>query len=139
MGDATKAVQLRPYHFKKGESGNPNGARGYHNRRKAAKEISTECLARISEALFDGDIAGLHELLTDPTLTPIEKLCIGVIEKAWNRGDAMALNLLLDRFLGKIPDKLDVKNTTPVAGTFAELTDDELEKRRALLDEAGTE
>ena len=128
-------ANLKPYHFKKGQSGNPNGSRDYAHRRRSVKEVSSECLIRIASTLFDGDMQSLKDLSNDATVTPIEKLCIGVVIKAFERGDAQALGLLLDRFVGKITERVEV-TASKKEETLVSLTDDELAARMARLEEA---
>ena len=137
MSSIKDAYWLKPYHFKKGEGGNKNGARNYNNRRRAARDVSPECLSRISSALFDGSMEDLKGLLEASDVTPIEKLCIGVVIRAYDKGDAQALGMLLDRFVGKVIEKKEISVPQASSGGFANLTDDELAKRAAQLEEAG--
>lgn len=125
--------------WKPGQSGNPNGSRTYANRLKAAKEVGPECLNRIADVLFDGSTEELRELSVDPTLTPIERVFIGVVIAAFNKGDATALNILLDRFMGKVAnktEKVEVEISQAAGPGLDSLTREELEKRRAVLAQA---
>lgn len=128
--------------FKKGASGNPNGSSLRQRENQAVRRVGKETLNRIASTFFEGNIEGLKSLSQDKSLTPIEKLCIAVLLKAVEKGDTFAMNSLLDRFIGKERDVVEVKNVNTDINDFRSLTDDEILRRRELLvkahDDSGT-
>lgn len=125
--------------FQKGQTGNPNG---YSKRAREAgvvRRVGKETLNRIAETFFEGSIDGLRELSQAKDLTPVEKLFIAVLLKAVEKGDTGALNTILDRFIGKERDVVEVKNVNTDINDFRSLTDDEILRRRELLVKANND
>jgi hypothetical protein len=134
MGNTTKGrPHLAPYVWKPGQSGNPNGRE--KGGTKYFRKVSPACLERIADALFHGTVDDLEVLFNAKDVTPIEKLAISCAKTAYQKGDTLAMQMFLDRFVGKVPDKLKVQPVAQ-AETLEALTDDELMRRATLLDEA---
>ncbi len=120
-----------------GQSGNPNAKRTYANRVKAVRAVSNDCLNRVQEILFDGSVEDLEILSKSEDVTPIEALFIAVVMKAVQKGDAISLSILMDRFLGKVKDKTEVTvRAEGAAARVASMSREELEKRRELIKNA---
>ena len=127
------------HRFKKGQTGNPNGGSKRMREAQAVRRVGKETLNRIAETFFEGSIEGLKALNNDKSLTPIEKLFIAVLLKAVEKGDSTAMNVILDRFIGKEKENIEVKNVATDVNDFRSLTDEELLRRRELLIEANKE
>lgn len=108
-----KAPQLRPYHFKPGQSGNPGG-------RPKMDEA-----AKIARAVFENNPAAVYQAMA----------------KALLKGNAYAYSQLADRAYGKLKESVEVthlEQDTPDADLSKRIAD--LERDLGLareIDEAG--
>ena len=107
----SRAPQLRPYHFKPGQSGNPSG--------RPAKPLTERLLARLAKE--DENLA--------------ERLVQALIDRAEDNdpkvaGPAVkAITEIFDRVEGKVEQKVDLK-----AGVYQTVDDVQLDQRlQALL------
>jgi hypothetical protein len=97
-----QAEQLRPYQFKKGQSGNPGGVpKAYSEVAALAREYSAPAIRRLAEIVFD--------------------------RRAKHRDVINAAALILERGLGKPPAlvklEVDERRTQPVAAQELAITD----------------
>lgn len=66
----------------------------------------------------------LMDVLKDPATIALELMVVSVLVKAINTGDQVRLQFLLDRIIGKIPEKIEMKTQ--------DVTDEEKLKKMAL-------
>ena len=97
------APQLKPYHFKKGDSGNPKGRPPLPPELKAISPFTASELSRIISKYGRLTKGVLYEVLENPA-TPVMDLSVcKLFEKCLVEGDYARLNFLLDRCIGKPP------------------------------------
>ena len=97
------AAHLKPYHFKKGDSGNPKGRPPLPPELKAISPYTATELSRRISKYGRLTKAALYEVIDDP-LTPVMDLSIcKMFEKCLEEGDYTRLSFLLDRCIGKAP------------------------------------
>ena len=93
--------------FQAGKSGNPLGAAVHNPEVKAIRRLTQADVADIGSLILEGNVEKLKEVQMDPTTTVLRVWICSVAIKAINRGDAQALNALLDRIVGKAKDVLE--------------------------------
>lgn len=97
--------------WKPGQSGNPNGGRAHDPALKAVKKMTKEELGKIGQLVLDGDYETLVELAGDREASVLTQMFASVCLRIINKGDASALDMLLNRIVGKVKDELDVGGT----------------------------
>lgn len=121
---------LKPYQFKKGQSGN------YGGRPKSAfKRVSDDVWSRFVDELTNGGPGALERLYNSPDRTDFEKTVIELWTSVGRDGNVQAFIGILDRIMGKQHTRVEVQPVTEKVN-MVELSDDELSRRAALLDEA---
>lgn len=94
--------------FKKGQSGNPDGARKHNPIKRTIKRLTLKELKDLSCLLLDGDVEALKRIAKDPKTRSIKAMVASVAYRIVVKGDAQALNILLDRLVGKVPSPVRV-------------------------------
>lgn len=98
--------------FKKGVSGNPQGARLHNQDLKLIRVMTHDELAKFGSLLINKEIPELREMVEKPEgVSSLISLYSSVIVKAFDNGDMNSLNLLLDRIVGKTKERIDVNVT----------------------------
>ncbi len=114
------------HRFKPGVSGNPSG------RPKAPADLVN---ARMTNAtLFEDSVykhmgitvAALELLMKDKTLTVRDMVVVRLLALAMQKGDIARFNFLLERTIGKVADKLDIRAAV-VTKTLHDQIVDEIE------------
>ena len=123
-GSSHSAEHLKPYAFKPGQSGNLRGRPSGPSPTKRAIELLTMSPAK-RKAL---------EKKLGQKIPTLDQIIVGWLEECVG-GDMQAVRELLNRFDGKVPDKIDVRMTMRaeaerIASEYDGVTADEL------LDEA---
>ena len=88
-------------HFQKGNKANPRGAGAHNKDVKAIRRLTHEEIAEIGSLILDGNLKRLTEVRDDKNSTVLKVWICSVAIIAINKGDAQALNALLDRIVGK--------------------------------------
>lgn len=96
---------LRP--FKKGQSGNPQGGKLHKTKRVSAKikRLTNQDLEKLGSLLTEGDFKELKRIAKDKSESPLRYWTSNIIMKAAEKGDSFAWNQILDRLIGKVPQK----------------------------------
>lgn len=110
------------HRFKKGKSGNPLGGKLHKPRlSKLLNKITGEALSEAIELAMLSTPAEVNEIIKDPE-TPLATLVIlRAASDAANHGNFEKFNLILERVLGKVPNRVDHTtngesiNTSPVS------------------------
>lgn len=105
--------------FPKGVSGNPLGA-GHPNYERTSsimKRLTAREVKDLSGLILNGDIEQLQAIARNKKEKVIKVMLASVAVKIISKGDAGALNILLDRLIGKVPNPIRLGNTdgTPIA------------------------
>lgn len=109
-----RGSNLKQYSFKPGESGNPNG--------RPPEDISTKILTRYTRAVVSETLNKVLELtekeaedlLLDPEGTLFEKAVVKVVLVARRDGDFTQLEKILDRCIGRVPQKIEGDSENPI-------------------------
>lgn len=99
--------------WKKGQSGNPKGYAGDVPELKAIKRMTKEELVDIGSLVVKGDVANLKAIAADPKATVIRVMLAAVAVKIINKGDMHALDILLNRLVGKVKDEIKFEGGAP--------------------------
>lgn len=98
-------ANLKP--FKKGEVHNPIGQNAHDPVKKAIKKLTQEQLAEVIETILSGTPDDLKKLWQGKDATILQMIVAKAVTKAMERGDWSVPNALLERVLGKVPEKID--------------------------------
>lgn len=96
--------------FKKGQSGNPSGRPPLPPEVKAAKALTTAQFIETASRYLQATPAQLRDARESDDTTALDRVVISIIEGAMIFGDERKLTMLLDRTIGKVPDKLESEN-----------------------------
>lgn len=105
--------------WKKGQSGNPSGRRPDPPELRAIKNLTEEELVEIGSLVVKGNIDDLKRIKDDPNTTVLKAMIAAVAIKTIAKGDGQALEVLLNRLIGKVKDKVEVTSTNQTAITAA--------------------
>lgn len=96
---------LKPYEFKPGESGNPNGRPPGAGKeiRKYTRQLIGETVTKLLEQTCDE----LEETAKRKDTPAIEATVARVILKCKSKGEFTDLDRILDRIIGKVPQKFE--------------------------------
>lgn len=117
--DDEKSKRARPhlaaYRWKKGFAPNPTGI-NQDPEIKKLKRLTTKELVELGSFLLDNNIYKLQEMAEEAIKNPDSehsslKIWIArIILKSSQKGDARALDTLLNRIVGKVPDRVKVED-----------------------------
>lgn len=112
---------LRP--AKKGEIRNPHGARAHKNGRLKGnvKRLTALEVERIGALVLRHDLQGLKKLAQDDTASVLMVWVASCAAKAIIRGDAQVLDVLLNRFIGKVKDRIQLTSKNNSTLTIVDL------------------
>lgn len=100
---------LRPA-WKKGQSGNPDGGKKHNPELKAIKNLTEKELIEVANMVIKGTMDELLETREDPESTVLQRMLASVAVRVMKKGDMHAMDILLNRMIGKVKDKIDVNN-----------------------------
>jgi hypothetical protein len=103
--------------FQKGQTGNPLGAAIHNKDLKKVRHLTHEDLSTIGTLILESNIAALEAIKANPDTTALRVWFCSVALKAIEKGDAQSLNVLLDRIVGKVSDKVQVTGNGAVGFT----------------------
>lgn len=95
--------------FKKGQSGNPNGRPKFPLEVQVAKAFNRNVVELALAKYLSLPIGELKKLKDDPTLPSHDQIVISIIISSILFGDAGRYSFLLDRLIGKVPEKIDIE------------------------------
>ncbi len=102
-----------PNGFKKGKSGNPLGGKLHNPVRRAIKKLTQDQISEIGSFILSNNKEKLNEIVQDKDASILKVWICSIAGNAIKKGDASALNTLLDRIVGKVTDKIEVKVPKP--------------------------
>ncbi len=102
--------KMKATQFKKGQSGNPDGARKHDPIMKQLKNLTEEEMMEIGSLVVKGSINELKAISKDPNASALKCMIASVAIKTVAKGDAHALEILLCRLIGKVKDKVEINS-----------------------------
>lgn len=105
--------------FQKGQVANPGGRRKLPDDIKEARKVTQDELERsINRAVFSTR-AELAALVKDPGTRMLDVMVASIVAQASQKGDQQRLDFLLNRMIGKVKDRIEVKPQEPFIITRA--------------------
>lgn len=101
---------LAKHTFKKGQSGNPEGARAHNPAIKALTKLTIESYREVIEIVMTGTLQDLKEMAEDPKTSALQVGIATSFMKAIKSGDYAIIEKIAERIIGKIPDELNVNS-----------------------------
>jgi hypothetical protein len=92
--------------WKPGQSGNPLGGKMHDPALKAIKNLTKAELVTIGNLIIKRDIKALKEVIDSKDATVLQVMLASVAEKIIRQGDMHALDILLNRLVGKVKDEI---------------------------------
>ncbi len=102
------APQLNPYKWKPGESGNPNGRPKDPPEVKEIKLLTKQYFKEIGSLIVLGNIDELERIAQDRKQPVIKVMIAAVAVKAMSKGDMVAIDMLLNRLIGKVKEEVEL-------------------------------
>ena len=93
--------------FQPGKSGNPAGRPPEPAELKAVRALTKSQLAEIGIMVATGDHDALRAIMEDDGETVLKKMIASVCLKVIHKGDMNALDVLLNRLIGKVKDEIE--------------------------------
>ena len=103
---AKSANHLKAHRFKKGQTGNPDGARLHDPLVKAFKNLTKDEMMEIGTLVLKGSIDELKQVSKNPKTTVLKAMLAAVAVRTISKGDPGALEVLLNRLIGKVRDDI---------------------------------
>ena len=94
--------------FKKGQSGNPLGGKLANPEMRAIRNLTEAEMVNIGSLILKGSIKDLQAIAKDPNSTVLQAMMAAVAVKTMQKGDAQALDVLLNRLIGKVKERVEV-------------------------------
>ncbi len=98
------------HRWKAGQSGNPLGRGAGDPALTAIKNLTKAELIEIGNLVIKGSVKQLRELKDDEDQTVLKRMLASVCVKVISKGDMQALDVLLNRLVGKVKDDVTVTN-----------------------------
>jgi hypothetical protein len=99
---------LKP--IKKGQIMNPEGARSHNPIKKELKKFTNSYLVSVIELAVMGNLQGLAAVVKNPDSPAIQVGIAKALHKAIENGDWGTLESIVQRVVGKIPDRVHFGN-----------------------------
>lgn len=98
--------------FPKGVSGNPLGAGhpNYDRTSSVMKRLTAREVKELSYLILNGDMDELKKIATDKKERVVKVMLASIAVKIITKGDANALDILLNRLIGKVPNPIRLGN-----------------------------
>lgn len=106
---ANRGEHLKQYYFPAGTSGNPDGRPKLENSEKELRRYTREHIADVINKVGELKDAEVQLLLSDPDSTQMEKVVAKVMLTARSEGTFSELDKMLDRAIGKVPQKTELE------------------------------
>lgn len=110
MGNKKSEANLKK--FKKGQSGNPLGGKLHNPELRMIKHLTQSELIEIGNLVIKNNTDRLREIAKDPQASVIKVMIASVAVKIISKGDMHALDVLLNRLVGKVKDQVAVTHQT---------------------------
>jgi hypothetical protein len=103
--------------IKKGEVRNPNGGRAHYQGRVSSsfKRLTADEVRDIGSAILSNDTLALRAIIKDPKNSVLKVWVASCAFKAITKGDANTLEILLNRFVGRVKEDIQINAVVEVA------------------------
>jgi hypothetical protein len=110
-----KGVKTGGRDFTKGHKFGKGGA-GHNPALKAIRKLTNDEIAQLGTLILEGNLAALQDIKNDTNASVLKVWFASVAVKAISRGDAAALNAILDRIVGRSKETVELtgKNGNPI-------------------------
>jgi hypothetical protein len=98
---------------------------------KRIRALTQEQVEEVGDLILMGNFEALKALKDDPSASVLKTAIAAVAMKIIKKGDAQALNVLLDRLVGKIPSRYeaDIETKFEIVRRVESLDNQEIAKR----------
>ncbi len=117
---------------KKGEIRNPLGGKAHNPELRMVKRLTAIEVAEIGSLVLKNDIAALKAIAKEQTASTLKVMIAAVAVKVIEKGDAHALDVLLNRLIGKVKEHVEVTGVLGLAPMTSEERTKELIRLRKL-------
>ena len=115
---------LKP--FKKGQSGNPLGRSLENPEMKKLKNLTEAEMVEVGSLVVKGTIKQLRAIKDDPNASALKCMMAAVAIKTISTGNPQALDILLNRLVGKAKERVEVVSTNAHAIAAAQVQETEV-------------
>lgn len=98
--------------FKEGQSGNPEGGRRHDPVQRALKKLTNAQLLEIANLIVQGNAGQLKAIAKNPNATVVNAMVASVAGRIIAKGDMYALDVLLNRLIGKVRDTVELTGSS---------------------------
>ncbi len=100
--------------FQPGQSGNPKGGAAHNADMKRLRILTKGEVAEIGTMILEGNREALQAIAQDNSASALKIWFASVAVKAINKGDMHALDIMLNRIIGKVKEEIDFTNKSEV-------------------------
>jgi len=130
MQNKSKTRGLTP--FKKGQSGNPLGAQLHNPDLKTLRALTPQEFADIAGLILRQNVDAMREIIQDKNSSTLKVWIASCAVKAIAKGDITVLDVLLNRMIGKVPQKTELTGQDGQPLTFVAIVE-AMQKRQEKL------
>jgi hypothetical protein len=105
-----QAAHLVAHQFKKGQSGNPEGARAHNPFNRAVKQMTSQLFSETIQLVLSTPVDELDKFATDNTLTVMQRIIIKALLRADENESFGALDTIMERVIGKVAEKMEIES-----------------------------
>jgi hypothetical protein len=109
---------MKEKQFKKGKSGNPLGAKLHDPEMRMLKNLTKDEMVEIGSLVLKGSVNQLRAIAKDPNCTALKCMIAAVAVRTISKGDPAALDVLLNRLIGKVKDEVNFTGSTTSVTTI---------------------
>lgn len=121
--------------FGNGNRANPIGAGAHNKDLKRVRRLTQQEVSELGTLILDHNLAELTAIAKDPYACVLKVWFASIAVKAISRGDANALNAILDRIVGKPKEHIEVTGADGGPLESSRETADEREARQKRISE----
>jgi len=108
-----RGAHLKQYHFQPGQSGNPEGRPASGVAAKEIRKLTREHVAEVFNKVMELTDPEIEDLLKDKDTPAFEKAAAKSVQKCRDNGDMSQIHTMLERCIGKVPQKFEGEFTGP--------------------------